>query len=655
MLIAAAMAGVLNLVSTAAGREPAAIEPSAQELRPLAFKPLPLGHIKPAGWLKDQLRTQADGLSGHLDEFWPDIKNSAWTGGNAEGWERAPYWLDGIVPLAYELDDAALKAKAKAFIDYVLDHPQPDGWLGPVSDGKHEAYDPWPLFVLFKAFTQYQEVTGDPRIVPAMQKCLHKIDAVISEKPLSSWAHFRSADLALSLYWLYDRTHEAWLLDLADKVQRQGFDWGALYANFPFKAPTREKFDLSNHGVNTGMGLKQPGVRYRLSGKDSDRDAIDQMLAQLDRYHGQATGIFTCDEHLAGRSPSQGTELCTVVEAMFSLETGFSILGDPSLGDRLERITYNALPATFKSDMSAHQYDQQANQVICKLAPDRVYTNNGPDANIFGLEPNFGCCTANMHQGWPKFVSSLWLQAPDGGLVALAYAPCVVTTEFDGKPVRLEVQTEYPFRDTVKIVVDKQSDAPFLLRLRAPGWATNVVLRFGDGLNDGGRMVELAPRGFTPITIEKSGRSEITLRLPMSVRLWQGYNNSVAVLRGPLVYALPVASEWKRLKGNPPFADWEVYPTTPWSFALKIDREHPEKSIEFVTRPLAGPPFSAEAAPVLAHVEARALPQWTLEKNAAAPPPESPVKSDQPVVHRDLVPYGCTSLRVTELPTLADP
>ncbi len=103
----------------------------AVPVRPAAFEPLPLGSIKPAGWLKEQLRIQADGLGGHLDEFWPDIKDSAWFGGKAEGWERVPYWLDGLVPLAYLLDDAALEAKVKKAIGYILDHQHPDGWLGP--------------------------------------------------------------------------------------------------------------------------------------------------------------------------------------------------------------------------------------------------------------------------------------------------------------------------------------------------------------------------------------------------------------------------------------------------------------------------------------------------------------------------------------------
>ena len=108
---------------------------------------------------------------------------------------------------------------------------------------------------------------------------------------------------------------------------------------------------------------------------------------------------------------------------MYSLELAEGILADAKLGDRLEKLAFNAFPATFKKDMTAHQYDQQANQVVCKVSEPKVYTDNGPEANLYGLAPHFGCCTANMHQGWPKFASHLWgRNKADGGLVALAYA-----------------------------------------------------------------------------------------------------------------------------------------------------------------------------------------------------------------------------------------
>ena len=158
------------------------------------YSELPLGAIKPAGWLKAQLELQVHGLGGHLDEFWPDIKDSAWIGGKAEGWERTPYWLDGAIPLAFLLDDASLKAKVKKYVDYTLNHQTPDGWLGPIGDSqKHKPYDVWPLFVLFKAFIQYEEATGDPRIIPAMLRACKKIDEVTTKEPLYRWAHFRGA------------------------------------------------------------------------------------------------------------------------------------------------------------------------------------------------------------------------------------------------------------------------------------------------------------------------------------------------------------------------------------------------------------------------------------------------------------------------------
>jgi DUF1680 family protein len=643
--------------------EPKAPEPA---LRGSVFELLPLGSIKPSGWLKDQLRIQADGLSGHLDEFWPDIKNSAWFGGTAEGWERVPYWLDGLVPLAFLVDEPALKVKVRNAVEYILAHQQADGWLGPVGDSQqHKPYDVWPLFPLFKALMQYQQATGDPRVIPALIACCRKIDQVIARDPLYSWGKVRAADFAVVLYWLHAQTGESWVLDLAKKSLAQSQDWRALYENFPFKEKAKEKKTLENHGVNTAMALKYGGVRHRLTGDEKDKTAIFTMLDMLDRFHGQPTGIFTCDEHLAGRSPSQGTELCTVVEAMYSLEVSAAIIGDARLGDRLEMLAFNALPATFKKDMTAHQYDQQCNQVVCSAAGEHVYVSNKGDSNLYGLEPNFGCCTANMHQGWPKFASSLWMRSSDGGLAAIAYAPCVVDTTVAGNFVRVEVSAEssYPFGDgaesQIVIKVQPAVKSRFSLYLRVPSWDKGAVCGVWDDATTFERIDDLKPGSFVTLDREwgVTPPAEIKLTIPMTVRLGEGYNGAVSVQRGPVIYALQIAPEWKmfRDRADLPFDDWEVFPKTPWNYAIEIDREHPEKAIRFEARAASGPLFSASGAPLSAKVKGRRIPDWKLDKGAAAPPPKSPVVSREPLEELLLLPYGCTDLRVSVFPTLASP
>ncbi len=398
-------------------------------------------------------------------------------------------------------------------------------------------------------------------------------------------------ELLIGIHWLYERTREGWLRELADVLERQGYDWAAHFADFRY-TERQQEWTYEAHVVNQAMALKEAALRYRFSGRAEDAGAAEKYIAILNRYHGQATGIFSGDECLAGRNPSQGTELCAVVEYLYSLETLLSILGAPQFAERLERIAFNALPATFTPDMWAHQYDQQANQVQCRIAEEHVYTTNGPDANIYGLMPNYPCCLANMHQGWPKFAASLWMRTEDG-LAAFSYAPCRVACEVAGTPVHLEVATEYPFEETARITVTVAHPLEFTLHLRIPGWAE------GASLTINGETFAPAPGTFHRLARRWEGETVLTLHLPMPVQVQRRFAGSAAITRGPLVYALNIGEEWRQVGGELPHADWEVYPTTPWNYALQLDLAHPEQSLQFTHHPSAPVPSRRQVPPSL--------------------------------------------------------
>ena len=621
-----------------------------------AFAPLPLGSVKPRGWLQRQLRIQANGLSGHLDEFWPDLgPNSGWLGGTGESWERGPYYLDGLLPLAYLLEDEKLIAKARKWVEWTLANQMADGMIGPdPRRGKYaqewQSADWWPNMVMLKVLTQYQEATGDARVIPLMQKYFRYHLQQAKARPLIRWARHRSAEEILSIIWLYNRTGDKELLDLAGELRTQSFDWKAQFAGFKYTGKVdRKDANLDTHVVNNAMAMKTSAVWWQISGDESDRMAIYQLLDQMDRYHLLPNGVHSGDEHYAGKDPSQGTELCAVVEGMFSLEQLVAILGDPAFADRLERIAFNALPATFKSDMWAHQYDQQPNQVMCSIDKSRNWTTNGPDSNLFGLEPNFGCCTSNMHQGWPKLVSHLWMATRDGGLAAIVYAPSRVEAEVaGGSRVSIEEETEYPFRDKIRLTVQTAKPVVFPLRLRVPGWATEARIRVAGAAQGGVKAGD-----FHRIEREWKSGDTVEVVFPMPVAVERHYQDSIVLKRGPMVFALQVGEDWKKVKGEEPHADWEVHPTTPWNYGLLVDTKNPAASITLEDSPLSEVPFSTSSPPVRLKVKARKVPEWRMVNSSAGPLPQSPVRSREPDEIVNLIPYGSAKLRVTAFPEIA--
>lgn len=629
--------------------------PTKGSLAEPVFRPLPLGAIRPTGWLERQLRLQADGLTGHLDEFWPDVAQSQWFGGQAEGWERAPYWLDGVIPLAWVLGDAALQAKVKRRVDHIVASQRPDGWYAPYpADASAKAYDVWSILLANKVLVQYHEATGDVLVLDAVKRNLRAMLATLDRTPLFGWGKFRWFEGLVSVFHVYEHTGEAWLLDLARKLNEQGFDYPEFYTRDDAASPTprRGLWTWEKHVVNTGMALKAGALAWRLTGREADRAFPGRMLALLDRYHGQVTGMFSGDECLSGRSPTQGTELCAVVEAMYSLELLAAITGNAGFADRLERIAFNALPATFAPDMWSHQYDQQVNQVQCTINPDHMWSSNGPESNLFGLEPNFGCCTSNMHQGWPKFVSHLWMRTAKEGIAVVAYAPSTAQFAVRGTSVRTALETDYPFREKLRLTVTAERAVRFPLLLRVPAWTEGATLRVA-----GASEKVLKPGSFHRVEREWNGTVALELCFPMKTKTRRRYNQALAIERGPLVYSLKLGEEWKRVNADKPqrelpHGDFEVRPTTPWNYGLLLNEAAPETSVQFEERPVGEKPFSPDGAGMTARVKGRRLPRWNLEHGWAGEIGPGPAESGEPIEDLTLIPYGCTNIRVTEFPRL---
>jgi DUF1680 family protein len=620
------------------------------------FYSLPLTSIRPKGWLKRQMEIQAAGLSGHLDEFWPDVgPESGWLGGNGESWERGPYFLDGLVPLAYQLQDQKLIGKAERWVNWTLQHPQANGMIGPAKND-----DWWPRMVMLKVLTQYQEATRDARVIPLMERYFAFQASEMPKRQLRDWGKYRWQDEVLSVVWLYNRTGNRDLLKLAELLHEQGYDWQKQFANFSYthKISVQElgfkegapppDLAMQTHGVNNAMALKSSALWWLFSKQDRDRDGVQQQLDALDQHHGIPNGMFSADEHLAGTNPSQGIELCAVVEQMFSLEQSLGILGTAALGDRLEKVAYNALPGTLTDDMWAHQYDQEPNQIQCSLS-ERPWTTNGPESNLYGLEPNFGCCTANMHQGWPKLTASLWMAGASGGLAAAVYAPCEVrTTVAGGVPVSIDEETLYPFRGDVVLTVRPERTVHFPMHLRIPQWAEGASIRIN------GKATEAVRAGsFAAVNREWKAGDRVEIHFPMKPRVTRWYHNSVAVERGPVVFSLNVAADWKKLRTRGMTADWEVQPKSAWNYALEVNEKTAQSGLKVTEQKTDKDVFTLNGAPVRIEVKGRKVPEWRETQGVAGELPQSPMASNETEETLTLVPYGAAKLRITAFPEVA--
>jgi len=598
--------------------------------------------ISPRGWLRRQLEVEAQGLCGHLDKVWPDVRDSQWIGGDREGWERVPYWLDGFIPLAYLLDDEDMKARAKRYVDRILASQQEDGWICPNGETPREKYDVWAIHLIAKVLTVWYDCTEDERVPEVLYRVMKNFyDLILSDGvKIFNWGKYRWFEGFVALNFLRERyPDEEWILSLAKLLKETGTDYGTLTEKW--KRPLNQ-WTFDTHVVNLAMMLKSEAVSAELLGEEYS-DLAEALYSKLMQYNGMPTGAFTGDECLSGLSPIQGTELCGVVELMYSFEWLYAHTGDAKWAERLERVAFNALPAAVSDDMWTHQYVQLSNQIDCSKFPSKpIFRTNGREAHLFGLEPHYGCCTSNFGQGWPKLALSAFMRAEDGVVSAVAI-PSEVKIDWKGGPVKVTLDTQYPFRNRFTYTVETEKKTSMKLRVRVPSFARSLTVN-GKKLP---RRAQLVFGGFD------AGKTVIEIIYETEPVFKARPNRLYTVTCGSLLFALPVEGEYQMreyikdgVERKFPYCDYELRGKSDWNYAfasrhLKVEAR--EISSEY--------PFSSQQPPVVVRAELCHV-DWGFEDGyetvcAKIPAHRKPLDAPRAL---ELYPYGCAKLRMTELP-----
>ncbi len=632
--------------TTGTSRVPRPIAPvfNRAPLAAVPFQALPLGSVEARGWLLTQLELQRDGLTGHAEEVLDATHpNSAWKGGDGEDWEKGPYYLKGLVPLAYTLDDAGLKAKVQAWIEPILASQRDDGFFGPRKND-----DWWPRMVATYLLRDYAEATGDARVMPFLTRYYRHMSENIPTRPLREWGRARAGDEIDTVLWLYNRTGDAFLMPLADLLHGQAFPWRQIFLENRFLDSDDEA--MTSHNVNVPQALKMPVVYYQKSKNEADRTAYYAGIANLQRDHGTSFGINSGTERLSGRSSFEGVETCSIVEKMLSQETALRILGDPKIGDELEFLAFNALPAALSKSIRQHVYFTLANNVTAPRG-GVGYEQDYSDGRTPAPRSGYPCCCYNLHMGWPKLAQNAWAATPNGGLAALYYVPSQVNAQVGGNAVSLVCETNYPFEETIALGVSLEKSARFPLQLRVPAWCRKPQIKVNGRVQSG-----IVAGTFATLNRQWKTGDRVEIRFPMSVQSVRSALGSVSLRRGPLLYSLPLAETWTayekgKLEG---FDSYEVTSPTPWNYALVLNGAG---AVQVRQRPVPANPFETGRSPVSLQVRARRLPQWTLQPNghAAFDPPPSPLATDTPTQVVELVPFGSQMLRVTDFPVVGTP
>ena len=626
-------------------------------MMPQQFIKLPTGSIKPDGWLLTQLQLQKDGLNGHLGEIsaWLQKEDNAWLkAGGKWGWEEVPYWLRGYAGVAYLFEDKAMLDEAKIWIESILKSQRENGNFGPSAETKG-TQDFWPNMIALWILQSYHEYTGDARVIDFMTRYFHFQLTVPDELFMrKSWQHYRGGDNLWSVAWLYNRTGDAKLLELADKIHRNTANWTKAT-----ELPTW-------HNVNVAQGCREPATYYLFTGDSHMMKASYNVQSLVRRSFGQVPGgMFGADENarIGFFDPRQGTETCGFAEQMASDEIMLLITGDPYWAENCEDIAFNSYPAAFMPDYKSLRYITSPNMVMSDSENHKPGIDNaGP---FLAMNPfSSRCCQHNHGFAWPYYAEHLILATPDNGAAAVLFNACEAQMKVaDGKEIVIKEMTDYPFDTQISFTVETNEETvkfPFYIRI--PSWTRNASLK----INGKATAVNTESGNYLCIHREWKNGDKVEVNYPMEIsyRTWQVNKNSVSVDYGPLTLSLRIAekyveknsaetaiwdSKWQEGADTSQWPSYEIYPDSPWNYALQV------QSVKLKERKDLKPdvnPFTQADIPLVFEAYGRQIPDWKIDeyKLCGVLPDEDTVKSDTSE-KLELIPMGAARLRISAFPT----
>ena len=603
--------------------------------------------MKAEGWMKEALTTQRNGLTGHIQvagapfdkEGWGDAtqkKMDRW-----EDFEQTGYWADGALRCGYLIDDPELTQRVKEWIDFQIDHPKEDGFIGP------ELHNLWPHVVFFRVIMAEYSRNPSPKIIKALSN--HYKNAARSQTLIKTggpeWDFNERTMLHIEmLCWLYQQTNDAFFIEKAENTYKA---FCSRKSPFTMQAFLSDEVPIV-HSVSSFETLKIPVILYINTGKKEYLDAAIHGIQKVYKYHGLADGIPSGNEAHDGNMPNEVHETCCVSDAQWALGYFLQATGDVQWADLMEKICFNAAFSVVWKDFKSLQYYSSPNQVIAKNKSSFCMYVGGQDRMAYRIAHGPACCNGNMNRMIPLFCSRQWMKKGDNGIVAAMYAPSSFTTKLKGSKNEITIQeeTNYPFEETIRFRMKMKRSTPFSFWLRIPQWCK------GASITVNGQAADIVCKAGTFVEVQRkfSDGDIIELKLPMKAKSVSMPYDGVAFERGPLVFSLNVKAqeeitETRELDGIK-FQSRILTPLSEWNYA-PVDTEN----IEVVNSNDYSNIWNPETTPVRLKVKAVTVTNWQLYRDNFTPYMPSVIrKGEEKVI--ELVPVGTTVLRMTVFPDI---